>query len=187
MSRIGKAPIPIPDGVQVSLAGTSITVKGPKGELVRELHPNMTVEQESAEIRVKRPSDSPLDRSLHGLTRSLVHNMVQGVVTGFEKRLMLEGVGYRFQIQEKNINLSLGYSHPVNFPIPEGITAEPGQKNEIVIKGINKELVGQVAATIRRLRPPEPYKGKGIRYSDEVIKKKPGKAAGAGAGAGGGK
>jgi large subunit ribosomal protein L6 len=182
MSRIGKAPISVPKGVEVNLSGTSITVKGPKGELARELHPNVTVERGDGEIRVKRSSDSPFDRSLHGLTRSLVNNMIRGVVNGFEKRLTLEGVGYRFQIQGKTLNLTLGYSHPIDFPLPEGITAEPGQKNEIVIKGIDKEKVGQVAADIRDLRPPEPYKGKGIRYSDEVIKKKPGKAAGAGAG-----
>lgn len=177
MSRIGKAPVPIPKGVEVTVSGSTVRVKGPKGELARDLHPNMKLEKTGDAVKVIRPSDTPFDRSLHGLTRTLVQNMIQGVVTGFEKRLMLEGVGYRFQIQGNKISLSLGFSHPVEFPVPKGITAEPGQKNELVIRGTNKELVGQVAANIRKIRPPEPYKGKGIRYTGEFVRIKPGKAA----------
>lgn len=177
MSRIGKLPIPIPQGVKVVVDKNTIKVKGPKGELVRELHPNIKVEMTNEAIVVSRPSDSRLNKSLHGLTRTLINNMVIGVTNGYKKVLQIHGVGYRSMLGPKNLNLYLGYSKPVEYPIPKGIEFEVTKGNEIIVKGINKEIVGQVAAEIRSLRPPEPYKGKGIKYDYERIIKKSGKAA----------
>ncbi len=179
MSRIGKQPIPIPDKVQVVLEGRKITVKGPKGSLTREIHPLATVENTGKELLVKRRDDTRRSRSIHGLTRTLVNNMVVGVSQGFSKELIVTGVGYKVEENGKGLELHLGYSHPIEFPVPEGITARVEKKKEIkiTIEGYDKELVGLVAARIRALRPPEPYKGKGIRYADEVIQRKAGKAA----------
>ncbi len=187
MSRIGKQPIPLPDGVKVTVENSMVRVKGPKGELSREIHSSMTVEPGEKEILVKRPSDEPTHRALHGLTRTLVANMVTGVVQGFEKTLELEGVGYRAESQGKALVLQVGYSHPIRYEPAEGITltvgkpfSRPGggrhQVIPIVVSGINKELVGQAAAEIRAFRKPEPYKGKGIRYQGEYIRRKAGKS-----------
>ncbi|MBI3599783.1 MAG: 50S ribosomal protein L6 [Nitrospinae bacterium] len=177
MSRIGKQPINIPKGVEVKIEGSRVDIKGPKGSISKIIHPNMKTELLEGKLFIKRSSDSRLDRSLHGLTRTIVSNMVFGVTEGFSKQLIIEGVGYRASLQGKTLVLTLGYSHPVNYNPPNGISIEVGQKNEITVKGIDKELVGQVAANIRDFREPDSYKGKGIRYSDEVIHKKPGKAA----------
>ena len=180
MSRIGQMPIPIPSGVDVKLDGTTITVKGSLGALSRELHPRPKVEIVDGEIRVSRPSDSREDRSLHGLTRSLVANMVEGVSKGFEKELEIIGLGYRVEAQGKGLVLNVGFSHPVKVEPIEGITFEvqsDRQRNAIKVKGIDKQVVGWVASEIRRIRPPEPYKGKGIRYVGEVVRRKVGKAA----------
>ena len=177
MSRIGRAPIAIPAGVTVKLEeGNKVTVKGPKGELSRTLHQDMTINVEANTITVTRPSDDKPHRSLHGLTRSLIHNMVLGVTEGFEKTLEINGVGYRAQKQGKNLNLSLGFSHPVIVEPPTGITFEAPSANQIKVMGIDKELVGAVAAKIRSYREPEPYKGKGIKYENEHIRRKEGKA-----------
>ena len=177
MSRIGRAPIAIPAGVTVTVGEDNLVkVKGPKGELSRKIHHDMKVEVEGAEIKVSRPSDDKEHRSLHGLSRSLIHNMVVGVTEGFSKNLEINGVGYRAQKQGKNLNLSLGFSHPVIVEPREGISFEVPSANVIVVNGINKELVGQVAAEIRDFRPPEPYKGKGIKYAGEHIRRKEGKA-----------
>ncbi|MCA9484531.1 MAG: 50S ribosomal protein L6 [Nitrospina sp.] len=179
MSRVGKQPIELPKGVELTMSGSLCQVKGPKGELKRELHPNMTVEQEDGKVLVKRPSDARQDRALHGLTRALVNNMVVGVSEGFSKQLNIVGVGYKVDLKGKSLNLSLGFSHPVDFPPPEGIEFEVDPKaNTIKVRGIDKEKVGQTSAEIRKLRPPEPYKGKGVMYSDERIRRKAGKAAG---------
>ena len=176
MSRIGKQPIAIPAGVEVKLAGENeITVKGPNGTLTRTLHRDMIIKQEGAEIIVERPSDDKKHRSLHGLTRTLVNNMVIGVTQGFVKELQINGVGYRAALQGKTLNLTLGYSHPVEYVPAEGITLEVPAPNRILVKGANKELVGATAAKIREFRQPEPYKGKGIKYADEVIRRKEGK------------
>ncbi len=179
MSRVGKQPIDLPKGVDVNVSGTLCQVKGPKGELKRELHPNMTLEQEDGKLVIKRASDARQDRALHGLTRALVNNMVVGVSEGFAKQLNIVGVGYKVDLKGKNLNLSLGFSHSVDFPPPEGIEFEVDPKaNTIKVKGIDKEKVGQTSAEIRKLRPPEPYKGKGVMYADERIRRKAGKAAG---------
>jgi large subunit ribosomal protein L6 len=171
MSRIGRKPIAVPDAVTVELAPGRVAVKGPKGELAQVLSTNMKVEQ------VGRPTDRGEHRALHGLTRSLIANMVEGVTDGFEKRLEIQGVGYRAQLKGKNLELALGYSHPVAIEAPEGIEFEVPQPTEIIIRGIDKQLVGQVAADIRKRRPPEPYKGKGIRYRGEHVARKVGKRA----------
>ena len=176
MSRIGKKPIAIPAGVDVKLDGTTITVKGPKGTLTRELHPNMIVEIEGAEINVSRPNDNKENRSLHGLTRTLINNMIIGVTEGYQKTLEINGVGYRCQKQGKDVNLNVGFSHPTIVSDTEDCTLEVPQPNQIIVKGIDKQKVGQYAAEIRSIRPPEPYKGKGIKYIDEVIRRKEGKA-----------
>ncbi len=176
MSRIGKQPIPIPSAVQVTLEGTSITVRGPKGELRRDVHPEMRLHVEDGQLIVTRPSDQPLHRALHGLTRALLANMVSGVASGFSKTLELQGVGYRAQQMGKNIQLAVGFSHPVEVKAPPDITLEVEGTTRIHIRGIDKEMVGQVAAEIRRIRPPEPYKGKGIRYEGEHVRRKAGKA-----------
>lgn len=175
MSRIGKMPVPIPQGVEVIIEGNKIKVKGSKGSLSRELHSDIKVEAKEAEVIVERPSDGKNHRALHGLTRSLVANMVQGVQEGFEKKLALEGVGYRAAKQGKKLVLTVGYSHPVEFDPPQGIEFDVPAPNSITVKGIDKELVGQVAANIRKVREPEPYKGKGIRYENEVVRRKEGK------------
>ena len=177
MSRIGRAPITIPGGVTVTVGEDNIVkVKGPKGELSRKIHHDMKVEVEDGHVKVSRPSDDKEHRSLHGLSRSLINNMVVGVTEGFTKNLEINGVGYRAQKQGKNLNLSLGFSHPVIVEPREGISFEVPSANAIVVSGINKELVGQVAAEIRDFRPPEPYKGKGIKYAGEHIRRKEGKA-----------
>ncbi len=177
MSRIGNMPITVPQGVTVTIAeGNEVTVKGPNGTLSRKLHPEMIIKQEGAEIIVERPSEDKMHKSLHGLTRTLINNMVVGVTQGFAKELEINGVGYRAQMQGKTLVLSLGYSHPVEYVAMEGITIEVPAPNKIIVKGANKENVGATAAKIREYRQPEPYKGKGIKYIDEVIIRKEGKA-----------
>ncbi|HEX5592363.1 MAG TPA: 50S ribosomal protein L6 [Solirubrobacterales bacterium] len=177
MSRIGRKPVSVPDAVSVEIAPGNIAVKGPKGELRQDLSPDMKVEQEDGVLTISRPTDRGEHRALHGLTRSLIANMVEGVTDGFEKRLEIQGVGYRAALKGKKLELALGYSHPVAIDAPEGIDFEVPQPTEVVIKGIDKQLVGQVAADIRKRRPPEPYKGKGIRYKDEQVLRKVGKRA----------
>ena len=177
MSRIGKMPVPVPSGVEVKIDGSTVTVKGSKGELTRSFNEMLTIRQEGEEIIVERPDDTREARSLHGLTRSLINNMVVGVSEGFTKKLELVGVGYRAQLKGKDLEMQLGYSHPVVVKAPEGITFECPSQNEIVISGISKEAVGQVAANVRAWRKPEPYKGKGIRYEGEYVRRKLGKAA----------
>lgn len=176
MSRIGRAPIEIPAGVEVTCNGNVVTVKGPKGTLSHNVHPDMTVTVEGNTIHVTRPSDDKMHRSLHGLTRTLIHNMVVGVTEGFSKNLEINGVGYRAQKQGKNLNLSLGFSHPVIVEPPQGVEFDVPSANAITVKGIDKEVVGQIAAEIRGFREPEPYKGKGIKYAGEHIRRKEGKA-----------
>ncbi len=177
MSRIGRKPVAVPESVTVELAPGRVAVKGPKGELNQALSPEMTVKQEDGAVTVSRPTDRGEHRALHGLTRSLIANMVEGVTDGFEKRLEIQGVGYRAQLKGKSLELALGYSHPVSVEPPEGIEFEAPSQTEVIVRGIDKELVGQVAADIRKRRPPEPYKGKGIRYSDEHVVRKVGKRA----------
>ena len=177
MSRIGKKPIAIPAGVDVKLNGNEITVKGPKGELKDTLRPEMEIVIENSEIIVKRPNDDQLNRSLHGLTRTLIANMVEGVTEGFKKELDVNGVGYRVQKQGKNLVMNLGFSHQVIVEEPAGITIDVPGPNKIIVSGSDKQAVGQLAAQIREKRPPEPYKGKGIKYVDEHIRRKEGKAA----------
>lgn len=177
MSRIGKKPVVIPAGVEVKLDGNHITVKGPKGTLERSLHADMTVAIEGSEVIVSRPSDEKFHKSLHGLTRTLIANMVEGVTHGFKKDLEINGVGYRAAKQGKNLVMNLGYSHQVIVPEIDGITIEVPAPNKITVLGPDKQQVGQFAAEIREKRPPEPYKGKGIKYADEVIVRKEGKAA----------
>ena len=176
MSRIGNKPITVPEGVEVKLDNTHLTVKGPKGTLEREIHKNMKVSIEGNEITVTRPNDEPENRSLHGLTRTLIANMIDGVEKEFTRELQINGVGYRVAKQGNNLNLTLGYSHPVIFEAPEGITFDVPNQNTIIVRGIDKELVGQTAAVVRTKRPPEVYHGKGIKYADEHIRRKEGKA-----------
>jgi large subunit ribosomal protein L6 len=175
MSRIGKRPILIPEGVRVELGEGNISVAGPRGRLSLRLHPSIVVSAEDGQLRCRRPSDGKLHRSLHGLTRTLVANMVAGVTKGFDKKLELIGVGYRASVQGSKLTLMLGYSHPLVVPIPEGIKISVESQNVLTISGADKQLVGEIAAKIRRLRPPEPYKGKGIKYADERIRRKAGK------------
>jgi large subunit ribosomal protein L6 len=177
MSRVGKNPIPIPSKVKVEIDQNEITVSGPKGELKREIHPSLKVETSKGEIVVLRSSDSKFHKSLHGLTRALIANMVDGVSTGYRKALEIQGIGYKAELMGKKLNLSLGFSHPILFSPPEGIKIDLEGSNKIMVSGIDKELVGAVAAKIRSFRPPEPYKGKGIRYEGEFVRKKAGKAA----------
>jgi large subunit ribosomal protein L6 len=190
MSRIGRKPIAIPDGVTIEVKPGQVSVKGPKGELAQAVSPEMEITQgegsngeaENGEaagpaLTVKRPTDRGEHRALHGLTRSLIANMVQGVTDGFEKRLEIQGVGYRARLQGKVLELNVGYSHPVSVAAPEGIEFEVPAPTQIVVRGIDKQLVGEVAARIRRSRPPEPYKGKGIRYAGEHVRRKVGKRA----------
>ena len=176
MSRIGRMPITIPAGVTVDIAdGNVVTVKGPKGELTQSLRPEMKIKLDGAVLTVERPSEDKLHRSLHGLTRSLLHNMVVGVTDGYKKELEVNGVGYRAAKEGKNLVLTLGYSHPVTVEETDGITIDVPAPNKIVISGCDKQKVGQFAAEVREKRPPEPYKGKGIKYADEVIRRKVGK------------
>ena len=176
MSRIGNKPITVPEGVEVKLDGNNLTVKGPKGTLEREIHKNMTVSIEGNVINVTRPNDEPENRSLHGLTRTLISNMIEGVLNEYKKELQIVGVGYRAQKQGNKLVMNLGYSHPVEMDAPEGITFEVPNANTIIVRGIDKEVVGQTSAVIRSKRPPEVYHGKGIKYSDEHIRRKEGKA-----------
>ena len=175
MSRIGNKPITVPEGVEVKIEDKHITVKGPKGTLERDIHNNISLEMEGNEIKVTRINDEPFNRSLHGLTRTLINNMIIGVVHEYSRELQINGVGYRVQKQGNNLNMSLGYSHPVIFEAPQGITFDVPNPNTIIVKGIDKELVGQTAAEIRTKRPPEVYRGKGIKYAEEVIRRKEGK------------
>ena len=175
MSRIGNKTITVPAGVEVTLDGQKITVKGPKGSLTREINSNMKVSLDNNVITVTRPNDEPLNKSLHGLTRTLINNMVQGVVSEYTRALEINGVGYRAAKQGKKLVLTLGYSHPVEMEEPEGITFEVPSPNQIIVKGIDKEKVGQTAAVIRTKRPPEVYRGKGIKYVEEHIRRKEGK------------
>jgi len=177
MSRIGKQPVAVPDKVEVKINGGKISVKGPKGSLDFDYNPGVTVEQVEKEVIVKPVDDSKFNRSLWGLTRTLVNNMMIGVTDGFTKKLEFTGVGYKAAVSGNKLTLNLGYSHPIDYTLPEGVEAKV-TKNEIAISGINKELVGFVAAKVRSFRPPEPYKGKGVRYADEVIIRKAGKAGG---------
>ncbi|HEV2281892.1 MAG TPA: 50S ribosomal protein L6 [bacterium] len=187
MSRVGRLPIPIPGGVDVAVQDRTVRVKGPKGSLERIVHPDISVAVADGRITVSRPTDGRFHRALHGLTRALVANMVRGVTQGYAVTLEIQGVGYRAQKQGQKLAIQLGFSHPVELDPPSGITLEAPQPNRIVVSGIDKELVGQIAAGIRALREPDPYKGKGIRYLGEHVRRKAGKAGKAAAGAGGAK
>ena len=179
MSRIGKAPVAVPNGVTVTLKdGNVISVKGPKGELTRSLPSAMTVKQESGTVTVTRPSDEDQHKALHGLTRTLIANMVEGVTKGFTKNLELVGVGYKAEVRPYGLQLALGFSHPIEYKAPVGIKLSAPVPTQILVEGSNKEVVGQVAAEIRSLRPPEPYKGKGVKYAGEQVRRKAGKAGG---------
>jgi large subunit ribosomal protein L6 len=177
MSRIGRQPIAIPDGVEVEVKPGTVTVKGPKGELTQVVSGEMKVAVENGTLTVERPTDRGEHRALHGLTRSLIANMVQGVTEGYERRLEIQGVGYRAQLKGKALEMSLGFSHPVTVQAPDGIEFEVPQPTEVVVRGIDKQLVGEMAARVRKNRPPEPYKGKGVRYAGEHVPRKVGKRA----------
>jgi large subunit ribosomal protein L6 len=177
VSRIGKTPIAVPDGVTVDVKPGLVSVKGPKGELSQAVSQDMKVTQDNGTLTVERPTDRGEHRALHGLTRSLIANMVVGVTEGYEKRLEIQGVGYRARLQGNALELSVGYSHPVSVSAPEGIEFEVPAPTQVVVRGIDKQLVGEIAARIRRTRPPEPYKGKGIRYAGEHVRRKVGKRA----------
>lgn len=177
MSRIGRRPIAIPGGVEVSLDGNHVRVKGPRGTLERDVHPDMRLKMEDGTLVVERPSEDRFHRGLHGLTRSLISNMVEGVTNGFSKTLEIQGVGYRAQAKGTDLEIALGFSHPVTVKAPEGISFELQSPTKIVVSGADKQAVGQVAADIRALRPPDSYKGKGVRYAGEYVRKKAGKAA----------
>jgi large subunit ribosomal protein L6 len=177
MSRIGKQPIPVPETVTVAIEPEVVRVSGPRGDLHERVSRELTIEQADGELRVARPTDRGEHRALHGLTRSLIANMVQGVTEGFEKRLDIQGVGYRANLKGRDIELSVGYSHPVTIKAPEGIEFEVPTPTQIVVRGNSKQVVGEMAARIRKVRPPEPYKGKGIRYRDEYVARKVGKRA----------
>ena len=180
MSRIGKQPITIPSGVDVVVEAPRVRVSGPRGALERSFHPDMRILLDDGTLRVERPSDERDHRALHGLTRTLISNMVEGVTKGFEKRLEIVGVGYRAALRGSDLELALGFSHPVHLRAPEGIEFEVPAPTRIVVRGVDKQQVGEVAANIRKIRKPEPYKGKGVRYEGEVVRKKAGKAAKAG-------
>ena len=175
MSRIGRLPIPIPDAVKVDIKDRTVTVQGPKGSLSFTAHPAMQVEVKDRQVLCGRPTDEKFHKALHGLTRSLIANMVAGVVKGFERKLELVGVGYRASSMGPNLNLSLGYSHPIIYPVPPSIRVDVKDQTQITVSGIDKQLVGAVAAKIRSFRPPEPYKGKGVKYAEERIRRKAGK------------
>lgn len=177
MSRIGRQPIPVPEGVSVSVGPGRVTVNGPKGELQQVISDRMEIVEEDGELKVSRPTDRGTDRAIHGLTRSLVANMVEGVTDGFEKQLEIQGVGYRAKLSGKALELSVGYSHPVTIPAPDGIEFDVPIPTQVIVRGIDKQLVGEIASQIRRTRPPEPYKGKGIRYAGEQVRRKVGKRA----------
>ena len=177
MSRIGKRPVPLPQGVTASIDGRTVTVKGPKGEISRTVHPELTLALEEQSVAVKRPSDEPRHKALHGLTRTLVANMVEGVTKGFSKSLEIQGVGYKAEIKPFGVQLVVGYSHPVPYHAPKGIKISVDNNTQVKVEGVDKELVGQVAAELRSVRPPEPYKGKGIRYVGEQVRRKAGKTA----------
>jgi large subunit ribosomal protein L6 len=176
MSRIGRLPIPVPAGVDITVEGATVSVKGPKGSLSRDISPQLTIVREDGMLRVERPDDGKQSRELHGLTRTLIANMVTGVTTGYRKGLEITGVGYRAQLVGRKLQLSLGYSHPIEIDPPEGVAFEVENPTRLAVTGIDKELVGHVAARVRAMRKPEPYKGKGVRYSGEVIRRKAGKA-----------
>lgn len=178
MSRIGKKPIPVPANVQATVEGQTVKVKGPRGELTRTLHPAMTLSLANGTLTVARPSDENEHKALHGLTRTLVANMVEGVTAGYRKQLDIVGVGYKAEARPYGLQLALGFSHPIEFRAPKGIKLSAPQPTQIIIEGADKEMVGQVAAELRGLRPPEPYKGKGIKYAGEQIRRKAGKAGG---------
>ncbi len=180
MSRVGKLPIPLPSGVKIDINQTHVTVMGPRGTLERDIHPEMEIAIEESTLEVRRPTDSDYHRALHGLTRSLVANMVEGVTNGFRKELEIVGVGYRAQLNGQRLVMALGYSHPVEVDPPEGISFEVTGNNRVAVIGIDKEAVGQQAANLRKWRPPEPYKGKGLRYQNEIIYRKAGKGGRAG-------
>jgi large subunit ribosomal protein L6 len=178
MSRIGKHPVIIPNGVTVNVDGNTLKVKGPRGELTRTLHPDMKVAMDNGQIVVSRPSDEAKHKALHGLSRTLVANMVEGVTKGYKKQLDIVGVGYKAEARPYGLQLALGFSHPVEYRAPQGIKLSAPQPTQIIVEGPNKEVVGQVAAELRSLRPPEPYKGKGIKYAGEQVRRKAGKAGG---------
>ena len=178
MSRIGKRPVPVPNGVTVTVDGNTIRVKGPRGELTRALHPEMKVAMENGQVTVDRPSDDPRHRALHGLSRTLVANMVEGVTKGFQKQLEIAGVGYKAEVRPFGLQLALGFSHAIQYRAPAGVKLTAPTPTSIVVDGADKEKVGQVAAELRNLRPPEPYKGKGIKYQGEQVRRKAGKAGG---------
>jgi large subunit ribosomal protein L6 len=177
MSRVGKLPVEIPAGVEARIDGQAVTIKGPKGSLSFQVHPLIQLSRSDGSVEVARRGDGPLDRSLHGTTRALLWNMVRGVTKGFERALLIVGIGYKAQVQGRKLVLNLGHSHPIDYPIPEGIVIAVDNQTTIRVSGPDKQQVGQVAAELRRLRPVEPYKGKGIRYADERVRQKEGKAA----------
>jgi large subunit ribosomal protein L6 len=177
MSRIGKKPVPLPQGVTATVAGQQISVKGPKGEISRAVHAELTVVIEGAEVLVRRPSDETRHKALHGLTRTLIANMVEGVTTGFKKILEIQGVGYKAEPTKDGVTLIVGYSHPVKYQAPKGVKISVDNNTVVKVEGVDKELVGQVAAELRAVRPPEPYKGKGVRYQGEQVRRKAGKTA----------
>lgn len=179
MSRIGKQPVPVPSGVTVDIDGANVTVKGPKGQLTQRLPKEIEVKLDGGQVVVTRPSDQSHHRALHGLSRTLVANMVEGVTNGYKKTLEIVGVGYRAEKKGDGVNLQLGFSHPIQYDAPGGVSLEVPQPTQVVVEGIDKQLVGQVAAEIRAFRPPEPYKGKGVRYQGEHVRRKAGKTAGA--------
>jgi large subunit ribosomal protein L6 len=177
MSRIGRKPIPVPSGVTVAISPEEVRVNGPRGELAERIHRDITVAQDGDDLVVTRPTDRGEHRALHGLTRSLVANMVEGVTSGYQKTLEIQGVGYRAALRGRDLELALGFSHPVSIKAPDGIEFEVPQPTRVLVKGISKQLVGETAANIRKQRPPEPYKGKGIRYEGEYVARKVGKRA----------
>lgn len=176
MSRVGRLPITVPKGVSVDVSGQSVTVKGPKGELTEALRPEVVVQVEDAEVVVNRSSESRKARGFHGLYRQLIANMIQGVNEGFSRALLINGVGYRAEVNGQSLTLNLGFSNPIEFRLPDGVSAETDGPNRVVVRGISKQLVGKVASEIRSIRPPEPYKGKGIKYENEYVRRKVGKS-----------
>ena len=178
MSRIGKRPVDVPGNVQVSVDGSTVRVKGPKGELTRTFSPELKIAQSGATITVERPSDEPRHKALHGLTRTLLANMVEGVTKGYTRQLEISGVGYKAEVRPYGLQMSLGFSHPVEVRAPAGISLRAPQPTVVIVEGADKEVVGRIASEIRKIRPPEPYKGKGVKYQGEVVRRKAGKAGG---------